>query len=235
MKLSTVAVFTRAIAVVTLLPLLAQAQFDEDQLGGWYVYQWTLNPNNKGFGLQGDVQHRNWDIGGDKEQLLGRAGITWTPNGSAIKYTFGYAHVHSEAFGPSDAATQEQRLYQEALLPHRVGARYYFTHRFRFEQRDLEEQDLRTRLRYFIGLNYPFNQDTLGKGAIYLALSNEFFLNLEQGIGGGRRVDYFDRNRAYAGIGFSLTDGLRVQAGYLHQQLDETSKGQLQLNLIHSF
>lgn len=224
-----------ALFLTALLSLPAFAQFDEDRIGAWYVYQWTKNPGSRGIGFQGDFQHRNWDLGGDVEQLLGRAGVTWTPEGSAIKYTFGYAYVHSSAYGPSDAGSQEQRLYQEMLWPQRLGERVYLTHRLRFEQRDLEEQDMRTRLRYMLGLNYSLNQDTLGRGAVYLALVNEYFVNLERGIGRGRSVDHFDRNRAYAGMGYSVSDGLRIQFGYMHQQLDETSKGQLQMNLVHTF
>jgi hypothetical protein len=212
-----------------------QAQIDEDQSGAWYVYQWTRSPGDNGIGFQGDFQHRNWSTSGDVEQLLARGGITWTPQGSTIKYTFGAAYVHSEAFGPSDAASQETRLYQEALMPQRLGTRILLTHRGRFEQRDVEGQDTRTRLRYLIGLNYPFNRDNLGKGAVYLALTNEVFINLERGIGRGRSVDYFDRNRAYAGVGYSVTDGLRLQFGYLEQTLDASRKGQLQFNVIHTF
>jgi hypothetical protein len=214
---------------------ITQAQIDEDQNGAWYVYQWTRNPGDNGIGLQGDIQHRNWSTSGDIEQLLARGGITWTPQGSTIKYTFGVAAVHSEAFGPSDAASQEIRLYQEALMPQRLGARLLLTHRWRFEQRDVEGQDMRTRLRYLIGLNYPFNRDNLGKGAVYLAFTNEVFVNLERGIGRGRSVDHFDRNRAYAGLGYSVTDSLRLQFGYLEQTLDASRKGQLQFNVIHTF
>lgn len=221
--------------LLTWLPALALAQFDEDQTGAWYMYSWSTMPRESRFGLQGDVQHRNWDMAGDLEQWLVRGGATWTPENSAVKYTLGYAHIVSGAFGPSAAKTKERRVYQEALLPQRVGLRGFVTHRLRFEQRDVEHQDLRTRLRYFIGFNYPFNQDTLGQGAVYLALSNEFFLNLEQDIGRNRQVDYFDRNRAYAAVGYSLTDALRLQFGYMQQDLDEAGKGQLQFSLIQTF
>jgi len=227
-----------AVAVVmasALFTSAAHGQIDEDQLGGWYVYQWTRNPGANGIGFQGDLQHRNWDRGGDIEQLLGRAGVTWTPAGSTIKYTFGIAAVQSEAFGPSDAATQEKRLYQEVLLPQRLGARLLLTHRWRMEQRDIEGQDLRMRLRYLIGVNYPLNRDTLGKGAVYLAFTNELFVNGERGIGRGRRVDWFDRNRAYAGMGYAVSNTLRLQFGYLEQTLDSSRKSQLQLNIIQTF
>jgi hypothetical protein len=213
----------------------AHAQFDEDQVGGWYTYQLTVNREGSTVGFQGDVQHRNWDLAGDMEQMLVRGGVTWQPAGGNIKYTVGYAHIVSGTFGPGDATTKERRLYQEALLPQRVGERGFMTHRVRFEQRDVQNQDLRTRLRYLIGYNRPFNQPTMGRGAVYLALANEFFLNLEQDIGRNRQVDYFDRNRASVALGYSVSDTSRVQFGYMHQQLDESSKGQIQLNWIQTF
>jgi len=91
------------------------------------------------------------------------------------------------------------------------------------------------RLRYLIGVNYPLNRDTLGKGAVYLAFTNELFVNGERGIGRGRRVDWFDRNRAYAGMGYAVSNTLRLQFGYLEQTLDSSRKSQLQLNIIQTF
>ena len=212
------------------------AQVDTGQTGAWYMLMWSMNPEGgTGFGLQGDVQHRNWDMGGDLEQLLIRGGLTWTPDGSNIKYTLGYAHITSGVFGPSDGKSREQRLYQEALIPQTLGQKSFLTHRFRLEQRDVDNQDWRNRLRYFVGLNYPLNQATLGQGAIYLSFYNELFLNLEQDIGAGRKVDYFDRNRTYAALGYSLADNSRLQFGYMHQEVDNYGKGQLQFNWIISF
>jgi Protein of unknown function (DUF2490). len=225
-----------AVVCLSLCALDAQAQFDEDELGAWYMFMWTKNPApDSQWGLQGDVQHRNWDRGGDLEQLLVRGGLTWTPEGSRNKYTFGVAHVTSGAYGPSDAKTRERRLYQEALIPQTWGERAQFTHRFRLEQRDLDGQSTRNRIRYFLGLNYPLNQATLAKGAVYVALYNEIFFNLEQDIGKGRQVDYFDRNRAYAALGYGVADRSRVQFGYMHQRLDELGKGQLQLSWVQTF
>lgn len=229
----------RKIILTTLLllpsSLFAQG-FDEDETGAWYIFQWTKNPSaGQGLGFQGDIQHRNWDLGGDLEQLLIRGGLTWAPEGSRNKYTLGYAHITSGAYGPSDAKVREHRIYQEALVPQTLGEKTFLTHRFRLEQRDVDNQDRRNRFRYFIGLNYPLNQATLGKGAWYLSLYNEIFINLEQDIGNGRTVDYFDRNRAYAALGYSLSDSSRLQFGYMHQSLDEAGKGQLQFNWVKSF
>ncbi|MCB1670377.1 MAG: DUF2490 domain-containing protein [Gammaproteobacteria bacterium] len=214
---------------------LAGAQVDESETGAWYMYLWNTSLENSNFGFQGDVQHRNWDLGGDLEQLLIRAGATWSPDNSNVTYTLGLAHITSGAYGRDSSKSRERRVYQEALVPQVLGSKVYLTHRFRLEQRDVDGQDFRNRFRYFVALNYPFNQNTLAQGAVYLSLYNELFVNLERDIGGGRRVDSFDRNRTYAALGYSLTDTIRLQFGYMHQETDNLGKGQLQFNLFHRF
>jgi hypothetical protein len=221
-----------AVAVLGGTP--AYSQVDEDKTGAWYMYFWNMPAGERRFGFQGDIQHRNWNIGGDLEQLLLRGGITWTPENSRAMYTLGVGHVTSEPYGPSGKKTLETRIYQESLFSHEVGRAFFLTHRFRFEQRWVDDQDFRLRARYFFALNVPFNQDTLEAGAHYFAFYNELFLNLNQDIGDGRRVDVFDRNRFYLGYGYSLRDDLRIQFGYMNQRTDDVSKNQLQFSLFHT-
>lgn len=228
-------IFALLMMVTTLAVTPALAQIDQGKTGAWYTYAWTDAFEGTRFGWQGDVQHRNWDSGGDLEQLLVRAGGTWTPEGGNTRYTLGLAHIRSGAYGPSSADSEELRLYQEAFIPQTLNQRFFLTHRWRLEQRWVEGQDQRNRLRYFLGLNYPLNQGTLGAGAVYLSLYNELFLNLERDIGEGRKVKYFDRNRAYAALGYSLSDRTRVQFGYMWQETDSIGKGQLQLNFFQFF
>lgn len=213
----------------------ARAQIDEDQTGAWYVYIWNASLEDSNLGFEGDIQHRNWDSGGDLQQLLIRAGVRWAPEGSRNSYTFGLAHITSGTFGPSGEKVREKRIYQQALLPRTVGDKIYMTHRFRFEQRWIDGLDFRTRLRYFFGINYPLNQDTLGQGAIFLSFYNELFVNLERDVGRGLRVDYFDRNRLYLAAGYSVRDNIRLQFGYMHQETNLVDKGQLVLSLSQSF
>ncbi len=47
--------------------------------GAWYMYFFNAPFEGSQWGLQGDVQYRNWDLGGDLEQLLIRGGLTWRP------------------------------------------------------------------------------------------------------------------------------------------------------------
>jgi hypothetical protein len=210
------------------------AQVDADKLGGWYMYFWNTNFSESKFGLQGDVQYRNWNTIGDLEQLLLRAGVTYSPNAN-VKLTLGYGHITSGVFGDSNETSTESRIYQEALLPHKISERIYLKHRFRYEQRWVENQDFRTRYRYNLFLTIPLNQPNLDKNSIYLAFYNELFINGERNIGNGREVEIFDRNRLYGAVGYALKDNLKIQLGVMEQTLNNYSKKQLQLSLHHSF
>ncbi len=213
----------------------AQTPVDEDDLGAWYMYFFSTKFGESQWGLQGDVQYRNWDLGGDLEQLLLRGGGTWTSSTGNAILTLGYANITSGEFGSSDSTSNESRIYQEALLKQSLGSRLKLRHRFRYEQRWVEDQDFRTRFRYAIFADIPLNRTDLKQGAWYLALYNEVFLNGERGIGNGRKVEVFDRNRTYAALGHSLTNQIKIQAGYMHQSTNSIDKGQFQLSLHHSF
>ena len=222
--------------MIGLVPAPAQAQVDEDQLGAWYMYFFNYRHADSQFGVQGDIQYRNWDLGGDLEQLLIRSGLTWRPKSTDVMLTVGYANITSGAFGRSNhSTTYENRAYQEALLPQKIGSRIYLRHRFRYEQRWVEDQDFRTRYRYALFMNIPLNQQEMSPGAVYLSLYNEIFLNGQRDIGGARKVEVFDRNRLYGALGYNIAAGFAVQMGYMEQSTQSISKGQVQLSLHHTF
>ena len=224
--------------LIVFNPFQGQAQssvIDEDQLGAWYMYFWSTRFKDSRFGFQGDFQFRNWDMIGDLEQLLFRGGLTYVPEKFKVTFTLGYAHIVNGKFGDSSDTSRENRIYQEALIPQKVGERAYFNHRFRFEQRWIENQDFRTRWRYALFINIALNRKELTKGTYYYAFYNEIFINGERGIGNGLEVDLFDRNRFYNAIGYCISDNLRFQGGYMYQITDNWNKGQIQLSLHHSF
>lgn len=219
---------------VLSMPVAAAAEIDEDQLGAWYMYFWNWSFENSQFGMQGDAQYRNWDLLGDLEQLLLRGGFTWSPESNDLLLTLGYASITTGAFGDSSDTSHENRIYQEALIPQRIGSTY-LRHRFRYEQRWVDGQDFRTRYRYALFIDVPLTGRDLRQGAWYLAFYNELFINGQRDIGDGREVDWFDRNRTYGALGYSLTDTLRLQGGYMYQRTDDLGKGQLQLSLHQNF
>ncbi len=223
-------------------PLRAQA-VDGDQLGAWYMYFYTARfgdskttGEKSRWGIQGDAQFRNWNIAGDLEQLLLRSGLTYSPRDFNGMLTLGYASITTGDFGrENDQTVHESRIYQEALLPHRLAKHLLLTHRFRYEQRFNEGQDFRTRFRYNLFVNVPFNGETLGDGVWYAAFYNELFVNGEREIGNGREVTFFDRNRTYYGLGYGLTPKLRTQVGFMRQRTNAVVKTQLQFSLHHAW
>ncbi len=213
----------------------SEAQVDTSQTGAWYMYFYNHQFKESQWGIQGDFQYRDWQFLGDLEQLMLRSGVTFSPKNAGVKFTLGYANITSGQFGDSDTTSNESRIYQEALIPQKLGNRFYLTHRFRYEQRFVEDQDFRTRYRYNLFLNVPLNKAELIKKAIYIALYNELFINGETHIGDGRTVELFDRNRTYLGLGYVLNSKIRFQLGWMNQKVDAFGKGQLQFSMHHNF
>ncbi len=225
------------IPLLILMSFSASSQIEDDDLGAWYMYFWSAQFGDSPWGLQGDVQYRNWNVIGDLEQLLLRGGFTYTPRNTTVKFTLGYANIQTGAFGSDDnSTTGESRIYQEALIPQRIGdSRIYLTHRFRFEQRFVDNQDFRTRYRYNLFVNIALNSDSFDPGTFYFALYNELFLNGQRDIGDGRRVEIFDRNRFYTGLGYVIANPIKVQLGWMRQVTDQWGKNQIQVSAHHSF
>jgi len=211
------------------------AQVDESQTGAWSMYFYNHQFKDSQWGIQGDFQYRDWQGLGDTEQLMLRSGLTFTPKDSGVMFTLGYANITTGQFGESAETFAENRVYQEALIPQKIGSRFYLTHRFRYEQRFVENQDFRTRYRYNLFLNVPLNKKELSPKAIYVALYNELFINGQTDIGDNRTVEIFDRNRTYLGFGYVLNPTIRFQLGWMNQKTNTWRKGQLQLSMHHNF
>lgn len=222
-----------ALFIGLLSAVPAFSQIDEDQAGAWYMYFFNAKFGESKFGFQGDIQYRNWNLGGDLEQLLLRGGLTFQPVNSGALFTLGYGNITTGVMGEDDSSSLEHRIYQELLLPHNPLKRIFLTHRYRYEQRFVENQDFRTRYRYSLFMNVPLNKEKVEKHAFYFAFYNELFINGQRDIGNGNKVEIFDRNRTYFGLGYGISDKLRMQAGWMNQNTDSWSKGQLQLSVHH--
>ncbi len=219
----------------TLIPTNAKSQIDNGQLGAWYMYFFSKQFQGSVFGFQGDIQYRNWNIAGDLEQLLIRTGATYKPDGTQIKFTLGYGNITTGTFGDVKSTTLESRIYQEAIFPVKFGNRFYTTHRFRYEQRFVENQNFRTRYRYNLFLNIALSKPNMEPKTLYLALYNELFINGQRNIGENKSVEIFDRNRFYTALGYVISKGLKVQAGLMNQSTNNWKKNQLQISLHHNF
>lgn len=193
--------------------------------GAWYNY-FGNNAFNDRFNWHNEVQYRNFDAGGDLEQLLLRTGIGYnlTPGNNNI--LLGYAYVRSEPYAtPTDKiTTEEHRMFQQLITKQNFW-RFFLQHRYRFEQRWIE-RDFRTRFRYMFLVNVPLNRPTVSAKAVYIAAYDELFIH-----GSGT---HFDRNRLYGAIGYAFTDALRLEAGMMKQQLQHTHRAQFMLSFYNN-
>ena len=210
----------------------SHAQIDENAMGAWYMYFFNTTINESPW-VQGDIQFRNWDMGGDLEQLLLRGGLTYKPQNANVLLTLGYGNITTGTYGESKETKAESRIYQEVLFPVNFGERLYTKHRFRYEQRFVGNQDFRTRYRYNLFVNVPLNKSSFEKNTLYLALYNELFINGQREIGDGNTVEMFDRNRFYAALGYVIKKGLNVQLGMMQQSTNNWTKSQIQLSIHH--
>jgi hypothetical protein len=225
--------FTAILLMGFVGPATARQTQDPGQLGTWYAYSISKGFGESGLGMNAVALYRSWDYGSDMEQFIVRAAATYRPKKAKVTFASGYDYVANGAFGEETSTFVEHRLYQQAVLPHKVGSRFHFSHRLRYEQRWVEGQSFRTRYRYLIGLNIPLNKKELVKGAVYLRLFNEFFINGQRAIGNGRIVPYFDRDWYHAGLGYVISKSLRVQAGFMRHITNNWEKTQSLVTVLH--
>lgn len=204
-----------------------QAQNPKD-LGGWYMYFGNFRWKDSPWAIHGEMQIRNFKTVSDLDQLLLRSGIQYNSKSGQTSFLAGYASITNGTAGDSEATLYENRLYQEAIIRQKTG-KIGFMHRYRYEQRWIENQDFRTRFRYAFFLNLPLNSKELtDKGSIYLQVYDEIFINGERPT---PQIQFFDRNRFYAGLGFRIQKGIAFQLGFMEQTTNSLSKGQIQVGI----
>lgn len=209
---------TRIIAALLmwLLPMAAYSQTSD--LGNWLIYFGNKQLSEK-VNWHSEAQYRNYSAVGDLEQLLLRTGIGYDLTDNNNNVLLGYGYILSENYVPNTdekATVEEHRIYQQFITKQQVGSRVSLQHRYRFEQRWIEE-DFRLRLRYFLGINVFVNDAK----TIYLSAYNEIFMNTVDSA--------FDRNRLYGGLGYKLNDLLRFELGYMNQFLQNGNRDQINM------
>ena len=214
-----------ALTLMLMLPIFAQSQ--ESDFGNWLIYIGNKKINNK-WNIHNEVQYRNYDAVGDLEQLLLRTGLGYTFNENKNNLLLGYGYILSENYiGNTDekVSVNEHRIFQQFTSKQNVG-NVKLNHRYRFEQRFVEN-DFKLRFRYFLGLNIPLNKGGNDISKYYISAYNEVFLNTKTSV--------FDRNRMYAGIGYHINKRLRLEAGYMNQFFETTSRDQFNIITFFTF
>lgn len=199
----------------------------ESDIGAWYMYFGNAKIGKK-INWHHEVQWRNYDHGKDLEQLLLRTGVGFDLVPQKCNLMMGYAFIHSQPYiegVPEKRYIDEHRLFQQLTLRQNIK-RVYIQHRLRLEERFFTTNH-KLRFRYFLGVNIPLQKPEMVKGAMYLSLYNEVFVNAAQ--------NYFDRNRVYAAAGYVISNALRIEAGGMGQLLSNTQRLQFQIALFSVF
>jgi hypothetical protein len=202
------------------------------ETGLWSQYFFNV-PVAGEFRIAGDFQYRTYELTSDFQQFIARAAIAYTPANAAVELHAGYAYFYGEPMGDSDNGTSEHRLHQDVWLDSNINRIFAVRHRFRFEERFIEDEDFRSRFRYTTFFNINFYKDD-EQCKMYLPFWNEVFINGETELR-NNTVQRFDRNWTFGGVGYRISPQLRAQAGYMREITNSTSKGQIVLSLFQSF
>jgi len=205
--------------LLSFLFIFSSAWSQESDLGNWWLLFNNKKINSK-LNWHSEVQYRNYNVAGDLEQLLLRTGVGLNLTENNNNLLLGYGYILSENYqdGSDDKVkVNEHRIYQQFITKQKIG-RVGVQHRYRFEQRFVEE-DFRLRFRYFLSLNLPLNNKQLIDKTFYLSAYNELFINTKDTI--------FDRNRLYGGVGYKLNKFIRFELGYMNQFFSEGGRDQM--------
>ena len=208
------------LGLILIISSLDTALAQEENYGKWLVYFGNQKINNKWL-LQSDLQYRLNQVADQKSQLLLRAGIGYNLTEANNNILIGLAYVQSnwEDGDKAMPSTIEKRIYQQYLYKQKVN-NLFITHRVRMEERFIAN-DFGLRSRYFLSFQKSLNGKLLNRRSVYTSFFNELFLDVKN--------QKFDRNRLYTGIGYGVTNDIRLETGYLIQAQKNTTRGQFQL------
>ena len=205
-------------------PLVITAQ--ESEVGNWWSFIGNKKLSSK-FDWHHELQHRNYNFIGDLEQLLLRTGIGYNLSDQNNNILVGYGFIRSEPYleGSNEKARiDEHRIYQQ-FIHKQLFSRFALQHRIRFEQRFIES-DFRMRFRYALAASIPLNAGG-SPSRFNFSTYNEIFLNTSDNA--------FDRNRIYAGVGYTFSAHLRSEVGIMNQSTSSTSRNQFVISTFWSF
>ncbi|MDG1334157.1 MAG: DUF2490 domain-containing protein [Crocinitomicaceae bacterium] len=200
----------------------------ESDLGNWIIYFGNKKINSK-FNWHHEVQYRNYNAIGDLEQLLLRTGIGYNLTEKNNNLLLGYGFIRSENYIPlaeDKAIVNEHRVYQQFITKQSFG-RVKVQHRYRLEERWVDDSDFKLRFRYFLALNVALNHNDMIDNTVYLSAYNELFINHQNSL--------FDRNRLYGGVGYKLNSLVRFELGYMNQFFGSANRDQVNVIAFVSF
>ncbi|MEY3542345.1 MAG: hypothetical protein RLZZ204_1157 [Bacteroidota bacterium] len=210
------------------------ANAQEIRHSGWAMSLNTFTLNEK-FTFFFDAQLRSNDNWVQSETFIFRPAIGYALNKNTI-LSLGVAAVTNWRVlaytGPADEqimvrdGVSDNRIWQQLMINKRYG-NSSLQHRLRLEERGLGrletdgkqinviDRKFNARFRYFTRWIKPMQTTTNFQHGPYVALQNEFFLNM---IGAGYANNkFFDQSRTFGGLGVRLSQACDIELGYMMQ------------------
>ena len=211
-----------------LIALTTTCFAQTSDLGNWLIYFGNKKINSK-WNLHHEVQYRNYNAIGDLEQLLLRTGLGYNLAENNNNVLVGYGFIKSQNYIPNiteKVTVDEHRVFQQ-FITRQSFSRVNIQHRYRFEQRWIDNANFKMRYRYFLSLNIALSNSDLSDNTWYGSVYNEIFVNHDK--------TFFDRNRLYTGIGYKLNKTAKFELGYMNQFLNNGIRDQINLITFLSF
>ena len=209
--------------IILFLINIFSVKSQESNIGNWLIYFGNKDLNSS-FNWHHEIQHRNYNILGELEQLLVRTGLGYNVNeNNNILLGYGFIDSRNKAIESNEILkVNEHRIYQQFISKQVIG-KIKIQHRYRFEQRFIED-DFKLRYRYFLSLNIPLKTNK----KYYISAYNEIFIDASQ-------ENSFDRNRIYGGLGYKLNSNIKLELGYMNQIFNNSTRDQFNVICFFNF
>ncbi|MCH3884504.1 DUF2490 domain-containing protein [Tenacibaculum aquimarinum] len=209
----------------------AQESANFSHFSSWNSFTPKVNLSEK-FYAKSEFHIRRTDFLSVWEQLLIRPSIHYKPNTTfdlSVGYSFIRNYNYAEFSVPIDA--NEHNIWEQVALSHKEG-KYDFNHRFRFEQRFIDNiiasndsgfaingTNYANRFRYRFTVSRPLFKISEDK-KVSIKCFDEVFLSLDDGL---EPID-LNQNWVYLGLSVPLRSNISFGLGYHHIGLTSSNE-----------
>lgn len=194
------------------------SQSTEESYGSWSTLLLDYDLNDQ-FYLKNEVHFRRTNFLSDWQQLLIRPSVNYKLN-EVVSFSVGYTYAKNYR---NEFDFNEHNAWEQVMLSHSSGASS-FKHRFRFEQRFVDEftqqptgeflkdeTDYLHRFRYRFTWSMPLITVQEGK-KISVSVFDEIWLNADEGI----VPRSLNQNWFYIGLAYPISNNAAFELGYMN-------------------
>ncbi len=232
------------VILVSMSPLIsAQTKTINTNTTSWFAYVGSHKFADK-WSLHIEAQLRRSDFFSNSMQVLLRPGLIYHITDNTT-LSGGYCYVTTDPYGvlPAKVSFPENRTWQQLQFKSNHGMTELL-HRFRLEQRWVHapvanssgvfepgDAVYTNRVRYMAKASIPFKGKVIHDKSLYATVSNELMISWGKNV----KLNTFDQNRVFVGLGYKIPNIGRLEGGYLNQTIFKGDGITLEQNHTLSF